>query len=190
MKENKVINKDIFSESENGRGGNDSLDGERIILTDEEKQSLNERIDSMFVEQMKKQYLPFYDDVQTIKVEAEHPLSAEEQSEIFDAVYDTFGKRKAILYYCEFNKRKMLFLVSKKFKEVSAKMVKGAKVEFTHPDYPERRREWAVIKSDGIRYEGGAAVFDLWVNPDTCPNEEDRGDRGPSFALFWQPMEK
>lgn len=166
------------------------MNDEKNILTEEEKQNLNEYVDGMFVEWMKKQYLPFYDDVQSVKVEADHPLSAAEQSEIFDAVYDTIGKRKAILYYCEFNKRKMLFLVSKKFKEASEKMVKGAKVVFTHPDYPERRREWAVIKSDGIRYEGGAAVFDLWVNPDTCPNEEDRGDRGPFFVLFWQPVKK
>ena len=144
------------------------------------------------VESHKQQYLPFYDDVCSVKMELCYDITDEELKEIFSAFRDTFGKRKAILYFERYNARKMFFLVSRKFKENVDKMVKGSKVEFHDPEQPDRH-DVAVVQSDGVSYDMGAVVvplFDLFVEPKNCVEVAKDNDQGPYFAIFWRPVEE
>lgn len=141
------------------------------------------------MEKMKEQYRAFYDDVTSVKLESEHDLSEEERAEIIDAYMDTFGHHRKPLYIGTQSRRRMFFLVSKKFKDDAEKMVKGSKVEFHDPSQPDRH-DVAVGQSDGIRYEGGVPVFDLWVEPKNCVDVAKGNDLGPYFAIYWRPVEE
>ena len=155
-----------------------------------ENEEFDEMVNDSFVESMKKQYLPFYDDVTSVRMEAGHPLGAKEQHDIIDTIIALYGKKKALLFYCEFGRRNMMFLLSKKFKENLDKMaVKGSKVVFAHPEYPDRH-DVAIVQSDGVRYEGGVPVFDLFMEPKNCVDVAKDNDLGPYFALFWRPYEE
>ena len=144
------------------------------------------------VESQKQLYLPFYDDVCSIKMEADHDISDEEIREIFDTFRATFGKRKAILLFERYSGRKIFFLVSKKFKENADKMVKGSKVQFYDPEQPDRH-DVAVVQSDGISYDLGAVVtplFDLFIEPKNCVDVAKGNDLGPYFVIYWRPAEE
>lgn len=157
-----------------------------------ENEEFNESWFDGYVESKKQLYLPFYDDTCSVKMESDHDIPDEELKEIFGAFRDTFGKRKAILYFERYNARKMFFLVSKKFKENADKMVKGSKVEF-HDPVLTNRHDVAIIQSDGISYDIGAVVtplFDLFVEPKNCVDVAKGNDLGPYFAIFWRPVEE
>lgn len=154
-----------------------------------ENEKFNESCFDGYVESKKQSYLPFYDDVRSVKLEAEHDISEEERSEIISSFMDTAGCHRKPLFIEMFDSRKMFFLVSKKFKDDAEKMVKGSKVEYRNPNQPDRH-DVAVVKSDGIRYEGGVPVFDLWVEPRNCVDVAKGNDLGPYFAIFWRPLEE
>lgn len=157
-----------------------------------ENEDFNGSLFDSYVESEKQQYLPFYDDVCSVKMESDHDISDEELKEIFDAFRDAFGKRKAILYFERYNASKMFFLVSKKFKENADKMLKGSKVQFYDPEQPDRH-DVAVIQSDGISWDIGAVVtplFDLFVEPKNCVDVAKGNDLGPYFVIYWRPVEE
>lgn len=144
-----------------------------------------------FVEKYHDQYEPFYDDVKAVRLDAGHRISAEEQADIFNAAIETFGKRQGLLFFTDFDRRhRILILFSKKFKEILDKMKKGTRVKFTSPYDPDIN-EFAVVQSDGVRYEGGVPVFDLLTEPKHCIDGDHFFlDQGPYFALYWRPVEE
>ena len=157
---------------------------------------VNEEFDgSLFdsrVESQKQQYLPFYDDVCSIKMESDHDISDEEMEEIFDTFQQTFGKCKAMLYFERYNVRKMFFLVSKKFKENANKIMIGDKVEFHDPEQPDRHYV-AVVQSLGIYCDAGEVsvpLIDLLVEPNDLVDVAKGNATGHYFAIFWRPYKE
>lgn len=157
-----------------------------------ENEEFNGSLFDSYVELHKQDYLPFYDDVCSIKMEADHDITDEDLKEIYETFLDTFGKRKAILYAEKYSAREMFILASKKFKENADKMVKGSKVQFYDPEQPDRH-DVAVVQSDGISWDTSAVMgplFDLFVEPKNCADVAKGNETGPYFAIFWRPYEE
>lgn len=137
-----------------------------------------------------------FPDTTRLSMEFDHELSEEE---VKRNVAYVEKEMNAKYFYLSYYGNKMEVFLSREFKDVSAKMTKGAKVKYYNPLEP-RHKCLTTITSDGLLYPYGG--FKPCIEVKNGPSEyivmgehlpfSPFGEEYPNvyYAIYWRPVEE